>query len=109
MRFPHGETVTRHPFAGYPDEYEGGVPEFGADVAVPNVGVAWGPQSEAQAASEVRVDAVLYLPFDTDGHPHDEWTVRGLRYAQVGVVEPSRNPFTGWEAGATVALQRITG
>lgn len=113
MRFAHGETVTQHPCTGFgTDELgEQAYATFGPNVTVLGVGVepVAGTEIAQRVDDAVQVDARLYLPYSHPSTPHDEWTVRGLRYAQQGDAEQWRSPLTGWEAGCVVNLRRRTG
>lgn len=113
MKFRHGEAVIQHRFLGFDtgELGESNVKMFDEDLTVDGVGVAPadGVEPVLRADTPVQVDLQVFLDF---GHPctaHDEWTVRGARFEQVGEAQDWRNPFTGWEAGTAVNLRRVAG
>lgn len=110
MKF--SEQATRHPFVGYALDGlgESRTPQF-ADDEPALVGFA--PAGIAEPALDGDTVAVsgpsLYLPGAVAGSAHDEWTVRGLRYGQVGEPAVWRSPLTGWQPGTVILLDRRTG
>lgn len=51
----------------------------------------------------------LYYPYGWDLDRSDFVDVDGERYRIIGEIAPWRSPFTGWEAGAVVSLERGEG
>lgn len=106
------EEVIRHPLSDWESDSLGETTSqvFGPDVTV------WADRFDPGGSTELnsRVDAAvetkptLYFRSDIDSSPHDEWTVRGLRYEQDGEAGRWRNPRTG-TVFTVVRLGRRTG
>lgn len=112
MFFAHGESVIRHRFTGFvtsPWGEESSLKTFADDEQVQRVGVDPGVSVEPGTDSTVTSNPVLYIHTLTNPSPHDEWTVRGLRYEQDGEALHPIHPMTGWDPGWIVKLARRTG
>ena len=112
VRFPRGETVTRHVFTPGEDDGYGPGPGTFADESW--AGVAFAPagavEQLADGSSRVIATATLYDPLARPVDPRDEFTVRGVRYGVDAEASGAwRNPFTGWTPGGTVALKAVSG
>jgi hypothetical protein len=113
MRFPHGDTVILHRFAGTTRNAHGQtVTAWAPDESVPRVAVAPGSSTEAAAggSSTVVTQLTIYLPPGVTVSAQDQVTVRGERYSVDGDKSGEWvNPFTGWSPGSALALKRVTG
>lgn len=101
------ETVTRHPCVGFEEDSLGETsqPILGDSVEVEGARVAHGGSSESPTDTDSTVESNLSLTFRrraVESTPHDEWTVRGLRYEQVGI-------GVQWPLGTVINLARRTG
>lgn len=113
MRFPHGESVTLHRYAGQARNAHGQVVvSWHPDEVVPGVAVAPGSSVEPRDAGSYRVvtQMTLYMPPGVTVDPRDQITVRGVRYGIEGDMSGEwRNPFTGWSPGSAVTLKKVSG
>lgn len=114
MRFPHGETVIRHPHVGWETGRDGqptGRPLFGDDEPVRGVAFSdtLAEDLVLRADSAVAAEADLWLDYWQPCTDHDEWTARGERWLQDGGIKRWRHPYTGREHGATVHIYRRKG
>jgi hypothetical protein len=109
--FPYGETVTVVTPATDPDDYslDPGNPE--SEVDIPGCGVEPRPSDEPtqDARNAVTSGFTLYLPPGTEITPQQRVQVRGGTYAVLGEPAVWRSPFTGWEPGVVVQVERTTG
>ena len=82
----------------------------GAPCAVPGA-VFWPEQSVTASDGNQRVvrPARIAVPHSQPSDPRDQWMVDGVRYQAGGDVSRWRNPFAPRSAGATVAVERVTG
>ena len=73
-----------------------------------------GTETNAGVQQQVITGLAAYLPFGADIRAADiveltEGRWAGTRWNVVGEVGDWSSPFTGWRAGAEVALERVTG
>lgn len=61
------------------------------------------------ARAGVVVGLTLFVPFGFDVLHGDQVDVAGVLYEVDGDPADWENPFTGWEAGTTIALRRVDG
>lgn len=113
IRHPFGETVIIHPYleeAGL-DDYNVPIPGWGEDIPVENVAVA--PRVEPEDRPDLRNPIVsgyrLYADYDVPVGPHDEITVRGVRYQVDGEIARWQSPFTGARPGAVITVKAVEG
>jgi hypothetical protein len=108
-------TVVRVRGAGYDDN---GDPIAGTPTRTTIAGCTIAPRSQFGGASSdisgrgrqgVLVGLTLYAPYGTDIVHTDQLEVDGDLFEVDGEVGPWKNPFTGWEAGIEVALNRAAG
>lgn len=112
MRHPFGETVIIHPMTlGGVDEYNNPVEGFGPDILRPNCAVQPRTEEEESACSRSTVvnGFQVFDTVDCPAGPHDEVTVRGVRYKVDGEVARWSDPFTGKQRGAAFLCKRIEG
>lgn len=117
MRFPHGESVTRHPWVIGEDDGYGASEGFGPDElwdASKGEGIAYAPAGStatlADGSTRVNTRATLYDPLARPVGPRDRFTARGRLFAvDADGSGPWVNPMTGWTPGGTVALKAVTG
>lgn len=107
MRRIREETVIRHPCIGFEEDSLGETsqPIFADQIEAKGARVAHGSSSERPTDTDDPVESSVSLTFRhraVDSTPHDEWTVRGLRYEQVGV-------GVQWPLGTVINLDRRTG
>lgn len=57
----------------------------------------------------VLIGLTLFAPYGSDLRDTDDIEVDGVLFTIEGDVGQWRNPFTSWEAGASVALKRVEG
>ena len=112
MAFPAGETVLWEQFNGTVEDDRGDdTPTWAAAVEVDGVAFSPARSTEPRNGSSKRVllPATIYgvLPAGVDSQ--DRFTVRGVVYEVVGMGQSWINPFTGWDAGDLVELERVTG
>ena len=109
MRFPGGETVQRIPFkAKTANAHKREVIEYDDPLDIPGVAVA--PGNQSGTPSEELIELTLYLDYDTETHPLDQWLVRGSRFdVDVATSGRWRSPHTGRRHGQVVTLRRAQG
>lgn len=115
MDFPHGETVVRLRGSASVDPYSGEA--TGTDWAAPDrlevYGCAFDPGGSQEPLEDGRSVVItrpkVYAPADADILPGDRLEVRGVEYEIEGDPAVWRSPFTGWEPGMVVNLERVTG
>ena len=107
--FGNGETVQRLAYVATTRNAHGQeVHTRAPGVDIDDVGVA--PGMPTGTPSESVAPVTLYLAFDVETHPLDQWRVRGvLCDVDVDTSGRWRSPFTGWEAGQAIALRRARG
>lgn len=115
MDFPHGETVTRLRRYAETDPYSGEVEEVSWEDAyeLEVAGCAFNPGVSSEPL-EVGRNAVItrpevYAPAGSDILAGDRLVVRDLTYEVAGDVADFRSPFTGWQPGIVVRLERVDG
>ncbi len=82
----------------------------GAPCVVP--GAAFWPEQSVETrdgGQRVVRPARLAVPFGQATDPRDQWLVGGVRYQAGGDTGRWENPFTGWQPGATITVERVTG
>lgn len=110
------EKVARHPFAEFVEDSwgESKAKTFGGDEDVWVEAVDESPRDPANSPTSSDSTVVARAQLLAEGEPpanwsaHDEWTVRGRRWLQVGETITWRDPwdpFVGWQ----VNLERRTG
>lgn len=115
MDFPYGETVqvltagtTTDP---YSDEDE--AEDWDNPTPVPVSGVAVEPRPSGEpledARNQVTSGYTLYMPAGTAITTQNRVTVRGETYKVLGEAAEWRSPFTGWEPGIVVQVERTEG
>ncbi len=82
----------------------------GAPCVVPGA-VFWPEQSVTANDGSQRVirPARISVPHSQVSDPRDQWTVDGVAYRATGDTSRWRNPFAPGSAGATIAVERVTG
>lgn len=113
--FPHGETVTVltagevvDPYSGQPTTTDW---ENLVEVDVPGVGVEPRPSQEPlqDARNSVTSGYTLYMPAGAQIDAKSRVRVRGEVFNVLGVPAVWRSPFTGWEPGIVVQVDRSEG
>lgn len=113
--FPHGETVTRLRATATTDPYSGEA--TGSDWSAPLIldipGCAFNPGNSSEPLQEARNAVVtrpeVYAPAGADVKAGDRLVVRSLTYDVEGDPADWRSPFTGWNPGLVIALERADG
>ena len=110
-RFRRGETVQRLPYIsttrnahGREDHHRGPA----VDVRAAFDPGGWFEPSDPSGQRVVH-QPTLYVGFDQDAHPLDQWQVRGDLYEVDGDIARWRNPHTGSTPGAVIKLRRVIG
>lgn len=115
MDFPYGETVqvltagtTTDPYSG---EETPSWEETPTSVDVSGVAVEPRPSGEPlqDARNQVTSGFTLYMPPGTAITPQNRVSVRGVTYDVLGEAAVWINPFTGWEPGIVVQVERSEG
>lgn len=112
--FPHGESVTVLAAGVVSDPYSGQPAEnWDAPTSTEVVGVAVEPRPSNEPVQDAR-NAVtsgftLYLPPGTEITARDRVQVRGDTYRVLGDPAEWRSPFSGWDAGIVVQVERTEG
>lgn len=115
MDFPYGETVTIQAAAeGDVDPYSNEPSldwENPVETVVEGVGVEPRPSQEPvqDARNAVTSGYTLYLPSGVTITSRSRVVVRGEVYGVLGEPAVWRSPFTGWEPGVVVQLERTEG
>lgn len=115
MDFPYGETVTVLTAGTTTDPYSGEtVPswdETPTSVDVAGVGVEPRPSGEPlqDARNQVTSGFTLYFPPGATVTPQNRVIVRGGTYDVLGEPAEWVNPFTGWNPGTVVQVERSEG
>ena len=113
--FAFGETVTiltagtaTDPYSGESEAEDWSTP---SSVTVSGVGVEPRPSDEPvqDARNAVTSGYTLYLPAGTQIGSQNRVTVRGGTFSVLGEPAVWRNPFTGWEPGVVVQVERTEG
>lgn len=110
--FEHGEAALWHRWmSGGVDEYGGQRPGAYVDQELTSVGFAPEGTTEDTPDRRVVTQAELVIPGTAIAYTaRDQFTIRGVRYGVDGTSAGGwRNPFTGWDAGQTIRLKRVTG
>lgn len=114
MDFPYGETVqvltagtATDPYSGKPS------PDWTSLTSVDVPGVAVEPRPSGgplqDARNQVTSGLTLYMPAGTGITAQNRVTVRGVTYDVLGEPAVWRSPFTGWEPGIVVQVERSEG
>ena len=114
MDFPHGETVTILTAGTTTDPYSGEPsPDWTTPTSVTVAGVAVEPRPSGEplqdARNQVTSGFTLYMPPGTTIAPQNRVSVRGATYDVLGHPADWRSPFTGWEPGIVVQVERSEG
>lgn len=112
--FPYGETVQVLTAGTSTDPYSN---ENAADWTSPSsvdvTGVAVEPRPSGEplqdARNQVTSGFTLYMPPGTTITPQNRVSVRGVTYDVLGEPAEWTNPFTGWEPGIVVQVERSEG
>lgn len=115
MDFPYGETVTRLRATAAVDAYSNtsettswaAPSELEIDGCAFNPGVSSEPLDLARNAVVTRPE--VYAPTGSDILAGDRLVVRGLTFEVVGDPGEYVSPFTGWNPGLVVRLERVEG
>jgi hypothetical protein len=104
-----GPTITRvRSIPGGVDQYGDPIP--GSEDSLVILGAFVAPRTSEDADGRARpgviVGLTLFAPYDADIDFGDEFDISGLRWRIDGVPGQWRQPWTGWEAGMSVALVR---
>lgn len=110
-----GETITRQRATAAVNVYSG--ESDGLDWDTPSTatisGVAVAPAGSSEplevGRSSVDTRLTLYLPHGADVRPLDRVVVRGKTYEVQGERAEWTGPFTGWQAGSVVEVQKVDG
>lgn len=113
--FPHGETVTRLRGTAITDPYSGEA--TGISWSTPNTlaieGCGFNPGQSSEPVQDARNAVItqpeVYAPTGSDVLAGDRLVVRGKTYEVKGDPADWRSPFTGWEPGMVIALERVEG
>ncbi len=110
--FPYGESaVFEARVSGSEDSHGNPVASWGSPVTVD--GCAFAPQGSVESfepgRNAVVTSPTLYCPPGTSVSSRDRVTVRGLLYEVDGDPAVWRNPYTGWDPGVAVVLERVSG
>jgi hypothetical protein len=114
MNFPHGETVQVLTAGTVADPYSGGTQEsWDTPVEAEIVGVAVEPRPSGEPTQDAR-NAVtsgftLYMPPATEITAQSRVRVRGEVYNVLGDPAEWRSPFSGWQPGIVVQVERQEG
>lgn len=111
MDFPYGETVTVLTAGSTSDPYSGATQEnWASPTSVSVGGVAVEPRPSGEPLQDARNQVVsgftLYFPAQTTITARNRVTVRGATYKVVGDPAEWQSPFTGWEPGTVVQVER---
>ena len=111
MLFPHGETVTLVTPAVDADPYSGDAATAGETVASPGCAIEPRPSLEPtlDARNSVTSGYTIYLPPGTDVAAGQQVVVRGEVFGVLGDAAVWMSPFTGWEPGVVIQVERTTG
>jgi hypothetical protein len=111
--FSYGETVQVLTAGTVVDRYGNETTDWSAPTVVDVAGVGVEPRPSSEPAQDAR-NAVtdgftLYLPPGSVVTPQNRVSVRGGTYSVLGEPAVWRSPFTGWEPGVVVQVQRTEG
>lgn len=114
MDFPYGETIAVLTPGSTSDPYSGATQDDWTSPSSTSVtGVAVEPRPSGEplqdARNQVTSGFTLYLPPGTAITARNRVTVRGETYNVVGEAADWRSPFTGWEPGTVVQVERSEG
>jgi hypothetical protein len=114
VNFPYGDTVqiltagtTTDPYSGEPS------PDWTSPTSVDVAGVGVEPRPSGEPLQDARNQVVsgytLYMPAGTAITSANRVVVRGETYDVLGEPAVWRSPFTGWEPGIVVQVERSEG
>lgn len=114
MDFPYGETVQVLTAGTLTDPYSGeDAPDWDdpTSVSVAGVGVEPRPSGEPlqDARNQITSGYTLYFPASATVTPQNKVIVRGVTYDVLGEPAVWVNPFTGWQPGQVVQVERSEG
>jgi len=115
MDFPYGETVDILTAASVVDPYsnESEVEDWDNPTSVSVAGVAVEPRPSGEplqdARNQVTSGFTLYMPTGTPISSRNRVTVRGVTYEVLGEPAEWASPFTGWQPGVVVQVERTAG
>jgi hypothetical protein len=114
MDFPYGETVQVLTAGTKIDPYSNeAVEDWSTPTSVDVAGVAIEPRPSGEplqdARNQVTSGFTLYMPPGTSITSANRVTVRGGTYNVLGDPAVWRSPFTGWEPGVVVQVERSEG
>lgn len=114
MNFPYGDTVQILTAGTKTDPYSNESTDdwsTATSVDVPGVGVEPRPSGEPlqDARNQVVSGFTLYMPGGTAITAANRVVVRGQTYDVLGEPAVWRSPFTGWEPGIVVQVERSEG
>lgn len=113
--FAHGEPVTvltpGYDEDPYSDDLEQSWEWSPTEVVVPGCGIEPRPSSEPtqDARNSVVSGFTLYMPAGTVIGPQNRVIVRGNTYSVEGEAAEWVSPFTGWNPGVVVQVERVEG
>lgn len=111
MDFAYGETVSVLSPGSAADPYSGETQDdWSSPTSVSVAGVAVEPRPSGEplqnARNQVTSGFTLYVPSGTTISARNRVTVRGDTFNVVGEPATWRSPFTGWEPGLVVQVER---
>lgn len=112
MMFAHGVTVARSRPVPQTDAYGDTVATtYGAPVDVAGCAPYIEALADVVAAGRSAVVSrlVVLCPFDADLAAGDRIVWEGQTWEARSQIERRRNPFTGWEAGASITFELVEG
>lgn len=112
--FAYGETVQVLTAGTTTDPYSNeSTPDWSTPTSVDVPGVAVEPRPSGEPLQDARNQVVsgltLYMPPGTTITPRNRVRVRGVTYDVLGEPAVWRSPFTGWEPGIVVQVERSEG
>lgn len=112
--FPFGETVSVVTAGEATDPYSGEpVADWDSATFADVTGVAVEPRPSQEPAQDARNAVIsgftLYFPAGAAIDAGNRVIVRGRTYSVLGEPAVWRNPFTGWEPGMVVQVERTEG
>jgi hypothetical protein len=108
--FPFGETVVLHSRTLTGQDVLGNDIYTSADISYGGCAFSSGGSIELlQGQDLVTTQPTVCLPVGVTVKTTDRVTVRGDLYEVDGSPNADTNPFTGWQPGVIVKLQRVTG
>ena len=110
-RFRRPDTVYRLPYLSTTTNGHGREQHHRGEPVPVLAGFDPGGWSEPSDPTGQRIihQPTLYVGYDQDAHPLDQWRCRGDLYEVDGDIARWRNPHTGATPGAVVKLKRVIG